>query len=144
MMKIAYRSSVWLAALALVTALALSGCGGSDEPTATHPGRPRRRYLRLLLRSLLRHPPPSEPSEPTATPGAWRSPHLPRRRHLTSAPPPPTATPLPSFDAEAHFKGKTIRMVVGFNPGGGTDTQARFLAAKWGAVHTRQPSHRRQ
>lgn len=36
------------------------------------------------------------------------------------------------FDAAKHFKGKTIRLVVDFKPGGGTDLQARYFTAHWG------------
>lgn len=36
------------------------------------------------------------------------------------------------FDAAKHFKGKTVRLVVDFKPGGGTDVQARYFAANWG------------
>ncbi len=35
------------------------------------------------------------------------------------------------FDAVKHFKGKTIRLIVDFKPGGGTDTQARYFAGHW-------------
>jgi hypothetical protein len=36
------------------------------------------------------------------------------------------------FDAEKHFKGKTITIVVDFKTGGGTDAEARYFAAYWG------------
>lgn len=36
------------------------------------------------------------------------------------------------FDATKHFAGKTIRIIVGFSPGGGTDLQARLFADHWG------------
>ncbi len=35
------------------------------------------------------------------------------------------------FDAAKHFKGKTMRLVVDFKPGGGTDLQARYFASNW-------------
>lgn len=34
--------------------------------------------------------------------------------------------------AAQDFKGKTLRLIVDFKPGGGTDIQARYFAAKWG------------
>lgn len=37
-----------------------------------------------------------------------------------------------NFDAAKHFAGKTIRVIVGFTAGGGTDLQARHFAAHWG------------
>lgn len=37
-----------------------------------------------------------------------------------------------AFDAKKHFAGRTIRLVVDFKPGGGTDIQARYFAAHWG------------
>lgn len=38
----------------------------------------------------------------------------------------------PGFDAKSYYAGKTIRIQVGFGPGGGTDLQARHFAAHWG------------
>ena len=33
--------------------------------------------------------------------------------------------------ASPYFKGKTVRLLVGFRPGGGTDIQARYFASRW-------------
>ena len=129
-MKKACRSYMSLIAIAVLMALVVTACGGSDDPTAT----PRPTATPVPDTSAPQPTAtsaPSAPSEPTATPVPGAPAPAPTATP-TSAPPPPTATPLPSFDAEAHFKGKTVRILVGFNPGGGTDTQARFLAAKWG------------
>ena len=35
------------------------------------------------------------------------------------------------FDAEEYFSGKTIRLIVGYNPGRTTDAQARFMSRDW-------------
>ena len=108
-----------LGALSLALSAVLVACGGTDptdtpRPTATQ-----------------------APAQPTATPtamapatdgGATAEPASP------TATPRPTATPLPvdpAFDAEAYFSGKTIRLMVGFNPGGGTDAQARYMSRAW-------------
>ena len=108
-----------LGALSLALSAVLVACGGTDptdtpRPTAT-----------------------PVPAQPTATPtamapstdgGATAEPARP------TATPRPTSTPLPvdpAFDAEAYFEGKTIRLMVGFSPGGGTDAQARYMARAW-------------
>ncbi len=113
MLRLVKRSAV-LGAMSLTLALVLAACGG-DDPTAT----PR---------------PTATMVPPTATP-------IPLPPGVT--PPPVTPTPAPTataapevpadpdFDAEAYFSGKTIRMMVGFNPGGGTDAQARFMSRAW-------------
>jgi hypothetical protein len=44
-----------------------------------------------------------------------------------------------SFDAEAYFKGKTIRLVTGSRPGGGTDIALRYFAAYWGQFFPGNP-----
>jgi hypothetical protein len=38
----------------------------------------------------------------------------------------------PAFDAEAYFKGRTIRVIVTHSEGGGSDLYARFIAARLG------------
>ena len=98
----------------LLASLLLAACGSDATPTPTRaPATP----------TPTPAPTPTlAPGEPTPTPGPALAPTP------TLA---PTATPEPSFDAEAYFKGKTIRMVVGLAPGGGTDTQARYYAANF-------------
>ena len=99
----------WLVVLTTVFVFA-AACGG-DDPTAT----------------------PAPTSTPTAVPAptATLAPGVPTPtpRPATPTPVAPVATPTPSFDAEAYFKGKTIRLVSISPPGGGTDAQARVLAA---------------
>lgn len=119
------RSKGTLVLVFLLSALLLAACGTEATPTPTQtPPTP-------TSPSAAPTPTAMAPSEPTTTP-------VPGAPTPTPAPPTPTPTlaptptPPPSFDAEAHFRGRTIRIVVGFNPGGGTDTQARFLAANWG------------
>lgn len=43
-----------------------------------------------------------------------------------------TAAVSSDFNAANHFKGKTIKIVVDFKAGGGTDIQARYFASNWG------------
>lgn len=42
------------------------------------------------------------------------------------------AISLPAFGQDAYYKGKTIRIIVGFPPGGGYDTHSRLLARHFG------------
>lgn len=114
-----FRSRLSFITAALIVALVAAACGGeADSPTST----PRPTDTPA--------PAATAPPAPATTAPATSAPATAEPAAPTPTPR-PTATPLPSFDPEAHFRGKTIRIVVGFNPGGGTDTQARFLAAKW-------------
>ena len=118
-----------IGALGLMLSLVLAACGG-EEPTAT----PRPAATPTPTAAMTE----AEPT-PTAvmTEQATPTPLPPGVTAAPATPTPtvrPTATPLPvdpGFDAEAYFKGKTISMMVGFNPGGGTDAQARFMSRAW-------------
>lgn len=117
-----------LAAAFLLTCLFIVACGSEATPTPTQPPPTPTPGSAAPAAPT---PTAMTPSEPTATP----APGAPTPTPVPPTPTPtlaPTPTPPPSFDAEAHFRGKTIRLIVGFNPGGGTDTQARFLAANLG------------
>ncbi|MBI4527816.1 MAG: hypothetical protein HY695_28800, partial [Deltaproteobacteria bacterium] len=46
----------------------------------------------------------------------------------------------PALSQEAFFKGKTIRVIVGFSPGGGYDAYARVIARHLGKHITGSPS----
>jgi len=72
--------------------------------------------------------------DPTAVPEATATNAPPTATLAPGQTPDPTATtaPTPSFDVADYFKGKTVRFVIPFNPGGGTDVQARFFASKLG------------
>jgi hypothetical protein len=105
-MKLSVKKALSLTLLGAVFAVALAACGGED-PTAT---------------------PTTAPA--TATPTATLAPGVP-----TPTPAPATATPTavpapkaPEFDAAAYFEGKLMRMLVGYNPGGGTDAVGRYMA----------------
>ena len=119
-----------IGALALMLSLVLAACGG-EAPTAT----PRPAATPTPDTMMEAEPTPTPDTmmeaEPTPTPDSGGS----TGPAPTPTPVPrPTATPLPvdpGFDAEAYFKGKTISMMVGFNPGGGTDAQARFMSRAW-------------
>jgi len=104
-MKYRFRQLVAAALLGAVIAVVMAACGG-DDPTAT--------------------PKPTNTPAPVATATATLAPGV--TVVPPTATPVPAATPTPSFDAEAYFKGKTIRLMVGYNPGGGTDAQARFMS----------------
>ena len=70
-------------------------------------------------------PEPVSKVEPVAT-------AVPSAPQATAAPAKPVDTPAPSFDAAAHFKGKTIRIYANFPPGGGADLNARVIARNLG------------
>ena len=114
--------------IALALSALLVACGGED-PTPT----PRPAATPTPTAAMAAEPTPTAVMEEEATP----TPLPPGVTAAPATPTPtarPTATPLPvdpGFDAEAYFSGKTISLMVGFNPGGGTDAQARYMSRAW-------------
>ena len=115
----------------LLAALLMAGACGSEEPTATPRPEPTPT------------PPPAAPQpEPTPTAEAMMpkddptpTPTLaPGQPTPTPAPPTatPTATPVPppSFNPETYLAGKTIRVIVGWDPATSSDLQARYIASE--------------
>ena len=98
------RNSVWrlLSGLGLIVGLmsVLAACG--SDPTAT--------------------PIPAPTPTPTAATAAAPATAAP------GAPATPTPTSPPSFDAEAYFSGKTMRVVVAWDPGNSIDAHARAVS----------------
>jgi hypothetical protein len=108
-----------------------------------HRGRTRRELLRLLgvvgIGSLAAACAPAAPPQPTAAPKAAAPTTAPvpaptTAAKPTSAPasaptaaaaPKPTAAPAVAAD---FYKDKSIRLIVGWEPGTSTDTQARYFA----------------
>ena len=126
-----FRKIGALGATALALSALLVACGGED-PTPT----PRPAATPTPTAAMTEaEPTPTammeEEAAPTPTPDSSGS----TGPAPTPTPVPrPTPTPLPvdpGFDAEAYFSGKTISMMVGYNPGGGTDAQARFMSRAW-------------
>ena len=123
-----FRKIGALGATALALSALLVACGGED-PTPT----PRPAATPTPTAMMEAGPTPTAMMEEEATP-------TPLPEGVTAVPVTPTptarptATPLPvdpGFDAEAHFRGKTISLMVGFDPGGGTDAQARYMSRAW-------------
>lgn len=87
-------------------ALVFAACG--SDPTAT--------------------PRPTSTPTPVPTPTATLAPGVPTPTPRPTATPRPP-TPTPSRDMEAYFSDQTIRVAVGFSPGGGYDAFARLFGA---------------
>ncbi len=103
------RLSRWnigvFAVLAVLASLVLAACGGDATATPTP--------------TATASQPQADAQTPTPTPQSTGQ---------QPAAQQPAATPTPARDLAAYFKGKTIRFSVGYSPGGGADTQGRFLA----------------
>ncbi len=121
------RKRVWgLAALVGAFALLASACGG--DPTATPTPRPQATPTAMM------EPATATPTPmPTATPTPLPPGVTPPPATATPTPrPAPTATPTPTpipAEEQADFGGKTVRITVGYAPGGGFDTFSRIFAS---------------
>lgn len=97
-----------ISSLALIMILVAAACGG-DDPTPTPKPAPKATPTAAAPAATPTPVPPGVTPDPTATP--------------TPVPPPP------DFDAEEHFGGRTIKVLVGASPGGGYDVFSRLVAA---------------
>ena len=124
-----FRKIGAVGAAALVLSALLVACGGED-PTPT----PRPAATPTPTAMMAAEPTPTAMAVQEATPtpdsGGGDTGPAPTPTPV----PAPTPTPIPAdpgFDAEGYFEGKTISLMVGFNPGGGTDAQARYMSRAW-------------
>ena len=96
-----YTHRIWkLLVLIAVLALVIAACGGSDESEGVTT---------------------TESEGVTTTEGGSSG---------TTAAGETTTTEGETFDAEAYFEGRTIRVIVTHSAGGGSDLYARFIAAR--------------
>ncbi len=122
-----------LGIVAILTAVALSACGGDDE-TATpiiFPATP----------TAITFPATPTPFTITfpATPTPITFPATPTPFTFPTATPEPTAIPTPVPTLADHFDGERIIINVGFSPGGGYDTVSRIMAQHLGKYFPGEP-----
>lgn len=120
-----FRASktIALAALSLALLAVLAACGA--DPTPTPAPAPTNTPDAMT----------GGTAAPASTPTPRSAPTPDSMMSGTAAPatqaPRNTPTPIPpapGFDAEEYFSGKTIKIIVGFSPGGGYDAYSRLLA----------------
>ena len=103
------------AALSVAATVAFAACGGED-PTPTP--RPTNTPAPVAT-------PTPEPTPTPVPPGVTPPPATPTPTPEAMEPTPEPGPAMdPDFDAEAYFQGRTLRLMVGYNPGGGTDADA--------------------
>lgn len=109
-----------LVALAASLALLVTACGGED-PTPTSPPAATSTPTAMA---------PAAPATPTATPTPLPPGATPPPQPTATPTPQPTSTPTPIPEADrVDFGGKTVRITVGYAPGGGFDTFSRIFAS---------------
>ena len=115
----------WTGIFAMGAALlaVVVACGGDDPTPTSAPA--------ATATPTPAEAPAPDPSGPAATPtpvpqdGSSQAPAPTPTAAPTSTPTP--IPPPPGFDAEAYFSGQTIKVIVGFSPGGGYDAYSRLL-----------------
>lgn len=127
---------------AAVLAISIGACGG--DPTATPVPTPTAMPEGESAAPATPTPVEAAPAPveaaatPTPAPASGSGQPAP-----TPTPAPPTPTPAPTatpaFDVNAHFEGQTIRLIVGSQPGGGTDASARWIARGLGEYFPGNP-----
>lgn len=105
----------------------------TPQPTPTPTPNPTATPLPSATPTPTPIPTPTPTLTPTPTPSPTPTP-------TPTSTPIPTPTPTPAFDAEGYFAGKTIKILVGFAPGGSYDTLARIFATHLGEVFPGNPS----
>ena len=131
------RSRFTLLLVGMATIAVLVACGGGDDPTA--PPAASTVAPATMAPSTAAPSTAAPVANPTATPTL--APGVTPAATATPTPR-PTATPIvidPGFDAEAYFSGKTIRIIVGFAPGGGYDAYSRLLGQALGRLMPGNP-----
>ena len=133
------RSKFTLLLVGMAMIAILVACGGGDDPTAPPAAST---VAPATMAPSTAAPSTAAPAvDPTATPTL--APGVTPAATPTPTPTPrPTATPIvidPGFDAEAYFSGKTIRIIVGFAPGGGYDAYSRLLGQALGRLMPGDP-----
>ena len=117
-MKRGVAKLLTLTSLLMIFALIVAACGG-DDPTPT-PVPPAATATPVPEAAPAATPVPKAKATPTPKPKA--APKAAPKPAPTAVPKPP---PAPSV---MDFKGKTVRITVGYAPGGGFDTYARVFA----------------
>ena len=107
--------------------LGVAACGGSDAPATTR--------APAMVATEAAMAPTEEAMAPTEEAMTPKEEAMAPTKAATAPTLPPAApanTPDPGFDAEAYYKGKTIRIYANFPPGGGADLNARVIARNFG------------
>ena len=113
--------------LVLAVGVFAAACG-SEEPTPTSPPAATSAPTAATAAPTAM---PTTPPTPTPTLAPGEPTPTPRPAPAATATPTlaPTPTPNPAFDTEGYLDGKTVRIIVGWDPATSSDLQARYIAS---------------